>query len=100
MATIYRFKIYTLWKSWRKYPFKVIIPGLIRNTNILFKVWTDPSTNITNLYCQHGQAECELNALHACIVEHNTIEEQLEMFNCLLKGYGTDVDAVSSRHFE
>ncbi|XP_065371857.1 GILT-like protein 3 [Calliphora vicina] len=60
-------------------------------------VWTDPATNITNLYCQHGQRECELNALHACIVEHNTIEEQLEMFNCLLNGYSTDVDVCSKR---
>ncbi|TMW45856.1 hypothetical protein DOY81_009060 [Sarcophaga bullata] len=58
-------------------------------------VWTNPSTNITNLYCQHGLTECELNALHACIVEHNTIEEQLEMFNCLLNGYNTDVDVCA-----
>ncbi|KAM7362996.1 GILT-like protein 3 [Cochliomyia hominivorax] len=55
-------------------------------------VWTDPNTNITNLYCQHGHRECELNALHACIVENNKIEEQLEMFNCLLRNFGTDVD--------
>ncbi|XP_013098672.1 GILT-like protein 3 [Stomoxys calcitrans] len=57
--------------------------------------WTDPSTNVTNLYCQHGRKECELNALHACIVEHNTIREQLDLITCLLNGYSTDIDVCS-----
>ncbi|XP_075170510.1 GILT-like protein 3 [Haematobia irritans] len=59
--------------------------------------WTDPETNKTNLYCQHGTRECELNAMHACIVEHNTVREQLDMITCLLNGYNTDIDMCSQQ---
>ncbi|XP_061401328.1 GILT-like protein 3 [Musca vetustissima] len=59
--------------------------------------WTNPSTNETTLYCQHGNRECELNALHACIVEHNTMREQLDMITCLLNGYSTDVDTCATQ---
>ncbi|XP_050341414.1 GILT-like protein 3 [Bactrocera neohumeralis] len=54
--------------------------------------WTDPTTNITTLYCQHGRSECELNALHACIVEHNDVNDQMKLIRCLLTGHATSLD--------
>lgn len=61
----------------------------------LFQTWTDPTTNVTTLFCQHGRSECELNALHACIVEHNDVNEQMKLISCLLTGHATSLDEAS-----
>ena len=58
--------------------------------------WTDPRDDVTTLHCQHGKRECELNAMHACIVDHNSVEEQLKMINCLMGGFRTNVDKCAS----
>ncbi|XP_036325388.1 GILT-like protein 3 [Rhagoletis pomonella] len=54
--------------------------------------WTDPTTNITTLFCQHGHSECEQNALHACIVEHNDVKDQVKLISCLMNGHAKNLD--------
>ncbi|XP_004521269.1 GILT-like protein 3 [Ceratitis capitata] len=72
--------------EWLKYTELELIPyGKVTS-------WTDPDTNITTLFCQHGRTECELNALHACIVEHHDVRDQLKLISCLLSGHTTTLD--------
>ncbi|XP_011193003.2 GILT-like protein 3 [Zeugodacus cucurbitae] len=72
--------------GWLKYTELVLVPyGKV-------SAWTDPATNITTLFCQHGHSECELNALHACIVEHNDVNDQIKLISCLLTGHSTSLD--------
>ncbi|XP_037947108.1 GILT-like protein 3 isoform X1 [Teleopsis dalmanni] len=59
--------------------------------------WTNPTTNVTILYCQHGETECELNALHACIVENNSPTEQLDLINCLLRYNNHNIDVCAEK---
>ncbi|XP_053970155.1 GILT-like protein 3 [Anastrepha ludens] len=58
--------------------------------------WTDPNTNITTLFCQHGHEECEQNALHACIVEHNDVKDQIKLISCLMTGHAKSLDECAS----
>ncbi|KAL5284678.1 hypothetical protein ACFFRR_006783 [Megaselia abdita] len=50
------------------------------------------------LSCQHGEPECELNALHACIIENNSVEESFNLISCLMRGFNTNVD-VCANHY-
>ncbi|XP_067626924.1 GILT-like protein 3 [Eurosta solidaginis] len=58
--------------------------------------WTDPATNITTLFCQHGHSECEQNALHACIVEHIGAKDQVKLIACLFKSHAASLDECAS----
>ncbi|XP_017481739.1 PREDICTED: gamma-interferon-inducible lysosomal thiol reductase-like isoform X2 [Rhagoletis zephyria] len=58
--------------------------------------WTDPTTNITTLFCQHGHSECEQNALHACIVEHNDVKDQVKLISCLMNGHAKNLDECAN----
>ncbi|KAL7728179.1 hypothetical protein ACLKA6_005600 [Drosophila palustris] len=44
------------------------------------------------VYCQHGEEECELNALHACIIEHLELQQAFQLINCMLRSYSNRID--------
>lgn len=52
----------------------------------------------TELSCQHGEPECELNALHACIIENYSTEESFNLISCLMRGFNRNVDVVRLLH--
>ncbi|XP_043655830.1 GILT-like protein 2 [Drosophila teissieri] len=39
-----------------------------------------------SVQCQHGVMECELNAWHACVLEHHDIAESLKLIACMMRG--------------
>ncbi|XP_068153507.1 GILT-like protein 3 [Drosophila tropicalis] len=51
------------------------------------------------VFCQHGNEECELNALHACIIETLDIESAFELINCMLRSYTNQIDKCAE-HFQ
>ncbi|KAH8388589.1 hypothetical protein KR093_010494, partial [Drosophila rubida] len=51
------------------------------------------------VYCQHGEQECELNALHACVLEHLELESAFPLINCMLRSYGDQIDECA-RHLK
>ncbi|KAH8312537.1 hypothetical protein KR044_011285, partial [Drosophila immigrans] len=44
------------------------------------------------VYCQHGEQECELNALHACVLETLELQPAFQLINCMLRSYGNQMD--------
>ncbi|KAH8278890.1 hypothetical protein KR018_010784 [Drosophila ironensis] len=56
----------------------------------------NPETNETQVFCQHGEEECELNALHACILETMPLPwDSFRMINCMLSSYSSRLDECS-----
>jgi len=49
------------------------------------------------VYCQHGEEECELNALHACILEHFELEKAFNLIYCMLRSYSNNIDGCAKR---
>lgn len=49
------------------------------------------------MFCQHDERECELNALHACIIEHMELRKAFELINCMLRSYSNQIDSCA-RH--
>jgi len=47
------------------------------------------------VYCQHGEDECELNALHACIIETLDIRKAFDLIYCMLRSYSNELDKCS-----
>uniref|UniRef100_T1H0P6 Gamma-interferon-inducible lysosomal thiol reductase n=1 Tax=Megaselia scalaris TaxID=36166 RepID=T1H0P6_MEGSC len=74
--------------------------GRLENTDLKLipygKVIKNEIEGRTQLDCQHGVAECELNALHACIIENYSIEDSFNLISCLMRGFNTNVDVVSN----
>ncbi|KAI8044237.1 GILT-like protein 2 isoform X1 [Drosophila gunungcola] len=48
--------------------------------------------------CQHGVQECELNAWHACILEHHSMAESLKLIACMMRGKKNRLDKCSDRY--
>ncbi|KAG5669710.1 hypothetical protein PVAND_000006 [Polypedilum vanderplanki] len=42
--------------------------------------------------CQHGFRECQLNKMHACILEHYEFDEAFNIISCLMQSFRTSVD--------
>ncbi|XP_055903782.1 GILT-like protein 2 [Eupeodes corollae] len=59
--------------------------------------YIDRRNNEKVLRCQHGRKECELNALHASIIEHNTKREAFDMISCLMSGYNRNLDKCATQ---
>ncbi|XP_017084211.1 GILT-like protein 2 [Drosophila eugracilis] len=49
-----------------------------------------------NVECQHGVDECELNAWHACILEHHDIYISLKLISCMMQNKHNSLDFCSS----
>lgn len=45
-----------------------------------------------------GRAECELNKLHACILEHLSFEKAFETISCMMRSFQSNIDGVSALH--
>ncbi|KAH8385646.1 hypothetical protein KR200_005312 [Drosophila serrata] len=60
--------------------------------------YNDTSSGEMQVFCQHGENECELNALHACIIETQDIQSAFRLIYCMLRSYGNQLDKCSN-HF-
>lgn len=49
------------------------------------------------MFCQHQEPECELNALHACVLEHMELRKAFELIYCMLRSYSNNLDGCA-RH--
>ncbi|KAH8417678.1 hypothetical protein KR222_004071, partial [Zaprionus bogoriensis] len=49
------------------------------------------------VFCQHGDEECELNALHACLLETLDVIKAFDMIYCMLRSYSNNID-VCAKH--
>ncbi|EDV90740.1 GH14296 [Drosophila grimshawi] len=47
--------------------------------------------------CQHGVNECELNAWHACILEHKSFEVAFKLIACMMRGLKNRLDSCATR---
>ncbi|EDW58553.2 GILT-like protein 2 [Drosophila virilis] len=50
------------------------------------------------LTCQHGEDECELNAWHGCILEHNNKTISLKLIACMMRGRKNNLDRCAKRY--
>ncbi|KAH8356365.1 hypothetical protein KR084_006455 [Drosophila pseudotakahashii] len=50
-----------------------------------------------NVACQHGELECELNAWHACILEHHDIVESMKLIACMMRFKKNRLDKCADR---
>lgn len=50
------------------------------------------------LTCQHGADECELNAWHGCILEHNNMTISLKLIACMMRGRKNNLDRCAKRY--
>ncbi|XP_030371092.1 GILT-like protein 2 [Scaptodrosophila lebanonensis] len=48
--------------------------------------------------CQHGTNECELNAWHACILEHHDIETALKLISCMMRSRKNKLEICANRY--
>lgn len=53
------------------------------------------STSQLNFDIQ-GRAECELNKLHGCILEHLEFEQAFHIISCLMNSFRSDIGNVSA----
>ncbi|XP_017031716.1 GILT-like protein 3 [Drosophila kikkawai] len=58
--------------------------------------YNDTSTGEMQVFCQHGEEECELNALHACIIETQDLQNAFGLIYCMLRSYGNQLDKCSN----
>ncbi|XP_062123420.1 GILT-like protein 3 [Drosophila sulfurigaster albostrigata] len=56
------------------------------------KFYNNTDLNRMEVHCQHGEKQCELNALHACILEELEIQSAFQLINCMLRSYGNGID--------
>lgn len=47
-------------------------------------------------FCFQGRAECELNKLHGCILEHLAFEQAFQIISCLMNSLRSDINDVSA----
>ncbi|KAH8278891.1 hypothetical protein KR018_010787 [Drosophila ironensis] len=58
--------------------------------------FNNPETNETQVHCPHGEEECKLNALHACILETMPLPwDSFRMINCMVTSYSSRLDECS-----
>lgn len=43
-----------------------------------------------------GRPECELNKLHACILQHLPFEQAFDIISCLMQSFRSNIDDVSA----
>lgn len=69
-------------------PVYEMIPGMLRIQLVPYgKAETTESNGEINFSCQHGQAECDANKIHACVIQ-NTQEDsflQVRYVACMIK---------------
>ncbi|KAH8382320.1 hypothetical protein KR009_002913 [Drosophila setifemur] len=59
--------------------------------------YNNTATGEMEVYCQHGHPECELNALHACIIETLDIQDSFNLIYCMLRSYSNQLDKCSKQ---
>ncbi|XP_060647069.1 GILT-like protein 3 [Drosophila nasuta] len=57
--------------------------------------YNNTDLNRIEVYCQHSEPECELNALHACILENLELQPAFQLINCMLRSYSNAIDQCS-----
>ncbi|EDV53992.1 GILT-like protein 3 [Drosophila erecta] len=57
--------------------------------------YNNTATGARQVFCQHGAAECELNALHGCIIETLDIRKAFNLIYCMLRSYANELDSCS-----
>ncbi|XP_017046416.1 GILT-like protein 3 [Drosophila ficusphila] len=57
--------------------------------------YNNTSTGQMEVFCQHGEDECELNALHACIIETLDTRTAFNLIFCMLRSYSNQLDHCS-----
>ncbi|KAL7022756.1 hypothetical protein ACKWTF_012372 [Chironomus riparius] len=50
--------------------------------------------------CQHGQRECQLNKLHACILEHFSFDNAFTIISCLMSSFRSNVHDCTPEGFD
>lgn len=63
--------------------------------NIKFQFYNDLTTNKLQFKCQHGLRECQLNMLHACILDEVQFDIAFPIIACLMGGPNTNLEQVS-----
>ncbi|EDW67368.1 GILT-like protein 3 [Drosophila virilis] len=48
------------------------------------------------VFCQHGDEECELNALHVCVLEHLELRQAFDLIYCMLRTFGNSIDGCAN----
>ncbi|XP_030371150.1 GILT-like protein 3 [Scaptodrosophila lebanonensis] len=61
--------------------------GLYNNTEL----------GVLQVFCQHGEPECELNAVHACIIETHTVKNSFRLIHCMLRSYSNRINECAAR---
>ncbi|EDV43978.1 uncharacterized protein Dana_GF16248 [Drosophila ananassae] len=59
--------------------------------------YNNTATGEMQVFCQHGEEECELNALHACIIETFDTQKAFKLIYCMLRSYSNQLDKCSSQ---
>ncbi|XP_016983697.2 GILT-like protein 3 [Drosophila rhopaloa] len=54
--------------------------------------YNNTSKGEMQVFCQHGEDECELNALHACIIETLDVRRAFNLIFCMLRSYSNQLD--------
>lgn len=62
---------------------------------IKFQFYNDQTTNKLQFSCQHGTRECQLNMLHACILDEVQFDIAFPIIACLMTGPRTNLEQVS-----
>lgn len=62
---------------------------------IKFQFYNDATTNKLQFSCQHGPSECQLNMLHACILDEVPFDIAFPIIACLMAGPNTNLEQVS-----
>ncbi|KAH8337680.1 hypothetical protein KR074_006565 [Drosophila pseudoananassae] len=57
--------------------------------------YNNTATGELQVFCQHGDEECELNALHACIIETLDIQNAFKLIYCMLRSYSNQLNKCS-----
>ncbi|SPP81222.1 GILT-like protein 3 [Drosophila guanche] len=58
--------------------------------------YNNTATKEMQVFCQHGWEECELNALHGCILETLEIKEAFKLIYCMMRAYSNQLDKCST----
>ncbi|KAI8044240.1 GILT-like protein 3 [Drosophila gunungcola] len=54
--------------------------------------YNNTSKGEVEVFCQHGAEECELNAVHACIIESFDVRRAFNLVFCMLRSYSNELD--------
>ncbi|KAL7729395.1 hypothetical protein ACLKA6_008959 [Drosophila palustris] len=79
-------------------------PSMVRQDRLAFTELTlvpygnAKVNSMGKVVCQHGMEECELNAWHACILEHHNITNSLKLIACMMRSRKNKLDECSSHY--